>query len=103
MLVVTGGVATVSGGIVLGDCALNAIGYVWVNGTGQLFVTNNAGTGFIDVQHGSLVLSNGVLQVDQLVMTNSCSQFLHTGGTLIVGKVVLDPNHVSDPVGYAAE
>ena len=25
-------------------------------------------------------------------MTNSCSSFVHTGGTLIAGSVVLDPN-----------
>jgi hypothetical protein len=55
-------------------------------------VTNAAGTGFIDIQNGQLVLSGGVLQVDKLVMTNSCSSFVHIGGTLIVGSVVLDPN-----------
>jgi hypothetical protein len=30
--------------------------------------------------------------VDKLVMTNSCSSFIHTGGTLIVGSVIVDPN-----------
>jgi hypothetical protein len=39
-----------------------------------------------------LILSNGVVQVDKLVMTNSCGQFIHTGGTLIIGSVVLNPN-----------
>jgi hypothetical protein len=57
-----------------------------------LVVTNASGAGFIDIQNGQLILSNGVLQVDKLVMTNSCSQFIHTGGTLIVGSVILDPN-----------
>ncbi len=47
---------------------------------------------FIDIQNGQLVLSNGVLRVDKLVMTNTCSSFVHTGGTLIAGSVVLDPN-----------
>ena len=47
---------------------------------------------FIDVRNGQLVLSGGVLQVDKLVMTNTCSSFIHTGGTLIVGSVVPDPN-----------
>jgi hypothetical protein len=59
---------------------------------GQLIVTNATGTGFIDVQNGQLVLSGGVLQVDKLVMTNTCSSFIHTGGTLIAGSVILDPN-----------
>jgi len=90
-LSVNGGSVTVSTGITLGDCAGNTLGHVSVDG-GQLTVTNAAHTGFIDVQNGQLVLSNGVLQVDRLVMTNTCSQFVHTGGTLIVGSVVLDPN-----------
>jgi hypothetical protein len=57
-----------------------------------LTVTNAAHTGFIDIQNGQLVLSSGLLQVDKLVMTNTCSSFVHTGGTLIVGSVILDPN-----------
>ena len=91
MLIVTGATANVSDGITLGICGSNMLGYVVVNG-GQLTVTNSFGSGFIDVQHGQLVMDNGVLQVDTLVMTNTCSQFLHTGGTLIVGRVILDPN-----------
>ena len=62
-----------------------------ING-GQLIVTNATHSAFIDVQNGQLTLSGGTLQVDQLVMTNSCSSFVHTGGTLIVGNVILDPN-----------
>jgi hypothetical protein len=27
-----------------------------------------------------------------LVITNPCAQFVHTGGTLIIGNIVLDPN-----------
>jgi hypothetical protein len=57
-----------------------------------LIVTNAAHTGFIDIQNGQLDLSSGVLRVDKLVMTNTCSSFVHTGGTLIVGSVILDPN-----------
>jgi hypothetical protein len=91
-LTVDGGSVTVSEGITLGDCNNDfAIGYVTVS-AGQLTVTNASHMGFIDVQNGQLVLSSGLLQVDKLVMTNSCSQFIHTGGTLIVGSVILDPN-----------
>jgi hypothetical protein len=32
------------------------------------------------------------LYVDKLVMTNTCSSLVHTGGPLIVGSVVLDPD-----------
>jgi hypothetical protein len=90
-LTANGGSVTVSGGITLGDCSSGGVGYASVGG-GQLVVTNASGAGFIDIQNGQLILSNGVLQVDKLVMTNSCSQFIHTGGTLIVGSVILDPN-----------
>ena len=58
---------------------------------GNLTVTNN-GAGVLDVRNGQLTLNGGVLQVDNLVITNSCASFVHTGGTLIAGTVVLDPN-----------
>jgi len=90
-LSVSNGSATVSTGITIGDCAGSDFGYVTVD-TGQLIVTNAAHTAFIDVRNGQLVLSSGVLRVDKLVMTNSCSSFIHTGGTLIVGSVIVDPN-----------
>jgi hypothetical protein len=91
-LVVDGGSVTVSTGITMGDCNDSfVVGYASVDG-GQLTVTNAAGTGFIDVQNGQLILGNGVLRVNKLVMTNSCSSLIHTGGTLIVGSVILDPN-----------
>jgi hypothetical protein len=85
------GSITVSTGVTVGNCAINSIGQINQSG-GELIVTNAAHTGFIDVQDSQLVLSGGVLQVDKLVMTNGCSGFVHTGGTLIVGSVVLDPN-----------
>jgi hypothetical protein len=91
-LMVESGSVTVSEGITLGDCSDDSVvGYAAVAG-GQLTVTNAAGTGFIDVRNGELTLGSGTLHVDKLVMTNSCSSFVHTGGTLIVGSVMLDPN-----------
>jgi hypothetical protein len=59
--------------------------------SGSVTVTNS-GTGVLEVRYGKLILNGGMLQADTLVITNSCAQFVHTGGTLIVGKVVLDPN-----------
>ena len=82
---------TVSTGITLGDCALSVAGFVDMD-DGQLTVTNATGSGFIDVRDGQLTLNGGTLQVDQLVMTNTCGSFVHYGGTLIVGSVILDPN-----------
>jgi hypothetical protein len=91
MFTVSGGSISVSDCIKLGNCVSNTVGEIIQSG-GQLIVTNAAHAGFIDVQNGQLVLSGGVLQVDKLVMTNTCSSFVHTGGTLIAGSVVLDPN-----------
>ncbi len=91
-LMVNGGTITVSEGITLGDCNEEFdFGYASVDG-GQLIVTNAAHTGFIDVRDGELALDSGTLRVDKLVMTNTCGSFVHTGGTLIVGSVILDPN-----------
>ena len=59
--------------------------------SGGMFVTNSTATAVLEVR-GKLVLGGGTLQADTLVITNSCAQFIHTGGTLIVGNVVLDPN-----------
>ncbi len=59
--------------------------------SGSVTVTNG-GTGVLEVRYGELILSGGVLQADTLVITNPCAQFVHTGGTLIVSNVVLDPN-----------
>jgi T5SS/PEP-CTERM-associated repeat protein len=58
----------------------------------NVIVTNATGTGVLEVRHGMLILNAGVVQADTLVITNSCASFVHTGGTLIVGNVVLDPN-----------
>jgi hypothetical protein len=46
----------------------------------------------LEVSNGKLVVTGGILQADSLVILNPCAQFVHTGGTLIVGNVVLDPN-----------
>ena len=63
-----------------------------VSGQSTVIVTNALGNAVLEVRHGTLVLAAGVVQADTLVITNSCAQFIHTGGTLIVGNVVLDPN-----------
>lgn len=59
--------------------------------SGDLIVTNN-GAGVLDVRNGQLILNGGMLQADTLVITNPCAQFVHTGGSLVVGNLVLNPN-----------
>jgi T5SS/PEP-CTERM-associated repeat protein len=60
--------------------------------SGNLIVTNAAHTAYIDVRDGQLILKGGLLQTDVLILTNSCGQFLHTGGTLVAGSVIFDTN-----------
>jgi len=91
-LTVDGGSVTVSEGITLGDCQdASVVGYASVDG-GELIVANSAGSGFIDVRNGQLIVGGGVVRVDKLVMTNTCSSLVHTGGTIVAGNVVLDPD-----------
>src|SRR5438045_3833468 len=77
--------------MVLGHCLTGGIGVLNMAG-GNLYVTNAAHNAFIDVRSGQMALTGGTVQVDKLVLTNSCGSFLHTGGTLVAGSVVLDPN-----------
>lgn len=67
---------------------------------GSILVTNASATAVLDVR-GKFVLSDGTLRVDTLVMTNSCAQFIRTGGTLIYGVAVLDPNRDDDGDGIS--
>jgi T5SS/PEP-CTERM-associated repeat protein len=78
--------------VVVGAASTTCDNLVEVDISGNLVVTNASGTGVLDVRHGELIINGGVLQADTLVITNSCAQFVHTGGTLLVGNVVLDPN-----------
>ncbi len=88
---VSGGTVTVYSNLVVGDCGAGVTGSVSIAG-GSLYVTNSTQTGVLNLQNGTLTISSGVLQADTLVITNPCAQFLHTGGTLIVSNVVLNPN-----------
>ncbi len=87
----SGGTVTVYSNLVVGDCGAGVTGTVSVAG-GSLYVTNSTQTGVLNVQNGTFTISSGVLQADNLVITNPCAQFFHTGGTLIVSNVVLNPN-----------
>lgn len=78
-----------------GTCEHRIPLYIWQVPSGSRHkwrYSNASGTAFINIRKGDLVLSNGVLRVDKLMMTNSCGSFVHAGGTLIVGSLVLDPN-----------
>jgi len=60
--------------------------------SGEVSIRNAAGNAALEIRYGELILNGGVLQADTLVITNPCASLIHTGGTMIVGSVILDPN-----------
>jgi T5SS/PEP-CTERM-associated repeat protein len=89
-LVIAGGSVSASNSVV-GVASAACNNFVELD-SGSLIVTDASHNAALEIRSGQLILNGGVLQADTLVITNSCAQFVHTGGTLIVGKVVLDPN-----------
>jgi hypothetical protein len=77
--------------LTLGYWGCGATGAVLVTG-GRLEVTNAAHDATLEVRGGSFTLSNGVVVLDRLVVTNACAQFIRYGGTLQYSQLVLDPN-----------
>ncbi|HUI07587.1 MAG TPA: thrombospondin type 3 repeat-containing protein [Verrucomicrobiae bacterium] len=95
---VDGGLVTLLSELTIGNCPDGGVGVVNVSG-GGLYVTNATHDAFIDLRNGQLNLNGGVLQVDTLIITNSCGLFVRNGGTLTVGNIVLDPNLDADGDG----
>jgi ELWxxDGT repeat protein len=84
-----------------GDCSSNAIGLARMT-DGTCYVTNASSTAILEVRNGTFTLSGGTLVVDQLIVTNPCARFIHTGGTLLQNHPpILDPNGDADGDGYS--
>jgi hypothetical protein len=90
----TNGVMYVSDALMIGtsDCANSAVGTVNLFG-GTLYVTNATHTAVLEVLNGTLTMYAGAtLVVDNLILTNSCGNFIQAGGSLITNNApVLDP------------
>jgi hypothetical protein len=99
-LTLDGGTTTVSSNLEIGLFGCGASGVVTVVG-GSLYVTNAAHNAVLDVESGTFTLNSGTVVVDQFVMTNTCANFVRTGGTLIYGSAVLNPNLDADGDGFA--
>jgi len=88
-------VAIAGGSVVATNVVIGAASSVCNNrlevDSGTASVVNN-GAGVLEVRDGELVLQGGMLQADTLLITNPCAQFIHTGGTLIISNLVLNPN-----------
>ncbi len=104
-LTVAGGTNSAYERLNIGTADCSATGTVTVVG-GSLFVTNDSGNAVLDIENGTFTLNSGTRKpvVDQFVMTNACAHFVRTGGTLIYGSAVLNPNGDADgdgiPNGY---
>jgi hypothetical protein len=98
-LTIAGG-TNVTTNLIIGNTACQSTGIVTVVG-GNLFVTNATHNAVLEVRSGTFTLSGGTVVVDQFVMTNSCASFVRTGGTLIYGSAVLDPNRDDDGDGIS--
>ena len=102
-ITVAGGASSVFTSLTLGQPDCSATGVLNVVG-GNLFVTNDNGNAVLDVENGTFTLSSGTVVVNTFVMTNACAHFVRTGGTLIYGSAVLNPNADADgdgiPNGY---
>ncbi len=91
-LTVAGGTNSIASTLIVGDLACTATGIVNVT-SGNLFVTNAAGTATLEVRSGSFNLSGGHVEVDTIILTNSCASFSRTGGTLLYNTAVLVTNN----------
>src|ERR1017187_79696 len=89
--VVVAGGSVSANSLIVGFASPNCNDLLQVD-SGSVTVTNAAHDAVLEVRRGQLVLNGGTIQVDILVMTNSCASLIHTGGTLIAGSVVLDPS-----------
>ena len=78
-----GGTNVVTSSLLLGNYACSATGIVGVAG-GKLSVTNGTGSAVLEVRSGSVSVSSGIAVIDNLVMTNACGHFTHTGGALSI-------------------
>jgi len=90
-LVMAGGLLSVVSNMVASNATCSSQSTIAMSG-GTLVVTNATSMAVLEERNGTFTLSGGRLVVDQLVITNACARFIRTGGTMIVGNLVLDPN-----------
>jgi hypothetical protein len=95
---VAGGTWSTFHSFIIGDCNVaGATGNVTIAG-GSLVVTNG-GAATLELRSGILTINTGTLNVDRLVITNSCARFVRNGGTVLTGIQVLDPLFDTDGDG----
>jgi len=88
-LVVSSGGTVSASNLFIGFTSSSTNNRLTVDG-GTLRVTNAAGTGVLGVRRGTNVLNAGLIEVDQLLMTNSAGRFDFNGGTLFARSSVVN-------------
>jgi T5SS/PEP-CTERM-associated repeat protein len=97
-LVIADGFVSATTNVLIGAASAGCDNLIQLD-SGSVIVTNATHDAVLEVRQGKLILNGGTLQVDRFVMTNACAQFVRTGGTLIYGTAVLDPNRDDDGDG----
>ncbi|HEY6166849.1 MAG TPA: hypothetical protein VI454_02330, partial [Verrucomicrobiae bacterium] len=82
LVVSNGGTVFASNAVYLGLDSVATNNRITIDG-GTLRVANVAGTGIFDIRRGTNVLNSGLIDVDQLMMTNTAGKFQFKSGTLI--------------------
>jgi len=82
---------TIAGGTVFATNLIVVCGNSIQVDSGAVFITNASATAGLNVR-GTFTINGGTLVTDKLVVTNACGRFIHTGGNLLLGTVVLNPN-----------
>jgi fibronectin-binding autotransporter adhesin len=100
LLISNGGTVSVSNLVLVGDGAASANNSLVVNG-GTLRATNASGRSMLDVRRGTVVLNSGLIDVDQLVLTNATQSFFELNGGTLITRGALVTNGTSFIVGDA--
>jgi len=102
-LVVSNGATVSAANMFVGYLSSSLSNRVTVEG-GNVIVTNGAGTAVFEILRGTNVLNAGLIEADQLLLTNSAGALAFNGGTLITrgGKVNNGQNFVVGASGTTA-
>jgi hypothetical protein len=100
---ISGGASDVFSELILGNQCGAETGMLVVAG-GLLNITNATGNALLDIRSGTFTMSGGTVAINQLVITNDCGRFVHTGGTLSITATNLSGSFDADgdgiPNGY---
>ncbi len=82
LVVTNGGLVFAGSNVFVGESVTTGSNRVVVDG-GALLASNSSGTARLDVRRGTNILNAGLIDIDQLLLTNTQGFFEFKGGTLI--------------------